>query len=298
MLIEATLEDRKAKVLHDLEKTLSLLGKEPSTSVVPWPTQEVFGAPRNTGITIIESVGLPAAGKTSALNYLEQSFSSDLCCIRAVIQPEFNTQLDWKTIRDEPFADLQAKSYLYELAKMHNVQEGYKRVSELIQQDTIKQQQGDPILYFHERGYNDILATQKAMFHLFPDKPELPRDSSENYKFFGVQPDYSKYFYPDTNEVLDLLGKASVGAHIPDAVLLFGVTFESAVERRGVGRLNNETVRPGLDVGYSWWLEYMYPWLHDEFGTNLLVVNGEESVEGNNEKVVDFVAEILDKKKR
>lgn len=87
-----------------------------------------------------------------------------------------------------------------------------------------------------------------------------------------------------------------------EAVVLFGVSQEVAQERRKLegktspGWVTDSPFFKDLSAWYGYFIEYVWPKLHEYYGTGLLVLNGEAEKQTNVEILTNYVDEILKKK--
>ena len=85
-----------------------------------------------------------------------------------------------------------------------------------------------------------------------------------------------------------------------DAVILMGVDYQTAINRRKTARKaeNSKTVNPTcwplVNEGYSWWLSKLYPILRRTYGTGVLVLSSDEDFEINLAKTEAFVGQVMD----
>lgn len=84
-----------------------------------------------------------------------------------------------------------------------------------------------------------------------------------------------------------------------DAVILGGISYETAVERRkAAGKLENSYVVnpqkwPISNEGYSWWLKRAYPIMKEAYGTGLLVLNAEDKFDTNVARSLIFLGQVM-----
>jgi len=82
-----------------------------------------------------------------------------------------------------------------------------------------------------------------------------------------------------------------------DSIVITGVSQETAQERRRIAgkRYNSWITDSPIYKDYlawlGYWIENVYPILHFQKGTGLLVVDGEDSLEANTQKLIDYVVE-------
>lgn len=287
--------------LTDAYKKFFQLFEKPVTISFPWDEVEIMPTGKRPN-QVIEIMGLTRAGKSSFLNKFEESVGSPYPSHLISISPEFgNHREQYQALRDRNSfkGDYQAQGFNWDLLKLISYHESLLGHLDNQKKD-IKAGIYRPSILLTERGPNDIIAHEQFYFMQASDKVPLP--DFYNYlddwdDFF--EPDWTRYIYPKIDKIAELLNSSFVSAVSVDAVILYGVSLETAQDRREAlgyersGYLANDTTWSAYSYGHNWWLEHVYPFMKEHFGTGLLVVNGEKSLEENNEIVAQFVKNIM-----
>ncbi len=140
-----------------------------------------------------------------------------------------------------------------------------------------------PIHILGYRGPNDGLSMERYMIGL---------DDSHHYPGLVKE---------SREASLKMLLTAMYLTTVPSVIILHGISFKTAVQRRVAqgkkpyGRIVNPKIWPLISRGYAWWYSYVWPFLRTNFGTGLLVVNGEKSVGHNYWRIYDYLTKVVDR---
>lgn len=228
------------------------------------------------GLTI-EIFGLSRAGKTTIKNLLIVKFPQ----INFVEELQLRGRAVLKDFgQDFPFAQ---RNFIAQIVKQSAWLELFRKAIE--GEVALAESKGKKPLPEHTviyRGANDVLCMDRFLFAL------------EGGHFLGSRE-------RTLQGMLSGLLSSAYMAQQADAVVLFGVSFETAVKRRvnaglpAHGKIVNPNVWPYVATGYTWWENNFWPFLRREFGTGLLVVDGEQSIQHNFERVQSYLEKCLNR---
>jgi len=242
----------------------------------PWPPRSILPERRKPkGFICVEIMGLPESGKTSGYQHLLERLPESFSEIVGV--PEFGGDEERvnaiKSLQDE----LARNALLDELKLASLFQKGLTRITDLLLEDVSQQRQPGSKILVCERSPNDVVALFNWICTYLEAREELPELRKDILRSF-----------------LEGLAHAEM---LVDAVVLYGVSLETAKQRRrerGLppeGKVTNELVWPKVESSYSWWLGSIYPLLRERSGIGLLVIDGEGNKEENNLTLLDYVKE-------
>lgn len=243
----------------------------------PWPPRVILPIRRaKTSSELIEIIGLPGAGKSAAVSRLKEYLSQQNIETKIFPELQYTDRLSGEThsVIDIPKT---IPHRVYELVKLIGAIESFGASLQVHLEEARNRKPGNPILLINERGANDALVSliRSGMMKLgnMSDN-EFKKRSTEVYYW------------------------SLAHAEWVDAVILFGVSFQTAVRRReemgkqSRGDWVNETSWPHLEKVYSWWLASIYPLLRRRHGTGLLVVDGEKPQDENLESIASYCQQI------
>lgn len=282
-----------------LEWANSNLNKVESCPLTP---REIL--PEREGLRVsatVEVSGLSDSGKSTGMKFLVR----ELRGIRSVFLPELELQdPSGRTITREEVRILRDLGLEFEnnvLARMKlaSFVQGSSASLRLLMEDAKRERPGDPILILSERGPNDVLIFSDFMGRRAFFKKELSGGLfTGGVDLGGV--DWNRYLYPGYGkDFLEIFLHGLGLAETVDAMILFGVSRETALKRReGSGLL---TEAPMLEprnwslweMGCGWWLGSIYPLLRERFGTGLLVIDGEGGLEENNRILLEYCQKVV-----
>lgn len=257
-----------------MSEVQSLLSKNPESVSYPWPpTRFLPDTRRLKRSTVHEIAGLAQAGKSTIVTFLQSQFVNNPPERIVNIMPEWGSFYKGYLDSRELSITFPDYCFLLQFIKMGAIQytENYANWWT---------EYNKRALIILERGANDSLAFDKAACIYTAEHPELHTNT-------------------DPQDILSLRKFEISESKLPDTVILFGISLESALARpesRGTDWADVKSVKkdtwPVIAKGYCWWLEHVYPLLKQRYGTGLLIVNGEDDKETNAQKVLDYINEV------
>lgn len=269
----------------------------------PWKPRLVLPDRRRKRFTnIIEFIGLPESGKSEILSHIE---NNPLSNIRQLIYPELllpHSSVDVKA--DLPTASVlgfEYANFIAELSKLVIFDQIIRDHWTLLRHDLETKSIGLPILALMERGPFDALAYNHMAASVMHTKQELPKHYSDLIIEDGFALDPQKEIFPGMGyEHAKLFFEALVRAEMVDAVILFGNSYLAATDRRKIkgkpseSLVVNPTNWPLLERGYGWVIGSIMPLLRKRCGTGLLILDGEQNLQSNIEKTINFCRQVVD----
>ncbi|HET7099210.1 MAG TPA: hypothetical protein VFI61_03195 [Patescibacteria group bacterium] len=243
----------------------------------PWKPVEILPQKDPEQMSrVIEIIGPSGAGKTEAVNFLGHKFSQNLNIIIApelvVYDGEGNVE-DWG--KDHKLKGLM----LGEFGIKHQmlIWDNIKLLSHMYHvAELIKNRMQKRLII--ERGANDAISTQ-------------PFTQPEHYSI-RYDPIYERDFLTHTFQSIAL-------AEDVDAVILFGTNWKTTRKRRvdsgekPEGNLINRKNWPEIMSGYEWWLGSFYPIFRKRNGMGLLIVDGRDDLNANNQKILEYCQKVF-----
>ena len=267
----------------------------------PWKEREEMPVGRS-GVKIIEIIGLPEAGKTTGFRFLQDHFDTSL---RSVFIPELQPRSSLSGQRYPKGALRVADRYGLEhenvvslTAKLISTAEAARVAMEFGLSDAREGMIGKNGAVIIERGVMDTFPFHYWSMGSLRGKDTLPY-SFEDVVGGQIKFDSERYSLPETaNKTVENFAYALGMAQLVDAVVLYGTPQDISSQRRvdqGLepeGRLNNSRNWPMLERGCAWWLGSIYPYYRQNFGTGLLVLDGTNDLEENNQKLLNFCEKV------
>jgi hypothetical protein len=313
-------KDLRERYRHTVEKILPIYGwpKWPPTEIpqpknLEWWRQEIEVFPtvpfaKNPNASILQTAGLPQTGKTSVRHWLQDE-------IERPTNQDFRRLTD--KVRLEVFPD-----------GIYSSEQGYFIFYPLLPSPvfpsgeytepltfTISRKEGW-LSHFSLQDFKLIWWTSLIAHFSFEDVPRKPKSlvigpsgpldvmiftftqaAHQEDPEFAVAGEFSQKYYQD--EFFAIRDLATANAYLPrtDAVILFGISQKKAQERRKkAGKkyrgLSDSPFFRDLSAWYGYWIENIFPNLHQYKGTGLLVLNGEASLEENAERITNYLVEL------
>jgi hypothetical protein len=240
-------------------------------------------------VKVIEVAGFPEAGKSSMLNQLSSAVKEISPGVRVVVCPEFSTQ---ECVYREAICLGQEvpemEGTLLDLAKL----ELFCKKITLLKRGARQEGSSSPALLIVERGPNDALFWQISRRIRGQEKENLIASVRDDLGWGVSVADWDKYWFSsELDRTRDLAWSLGLSLFV-DALIFYHVSYETALERRGrEGHVVNSEVWPTLEQSS----QQLLPWFRYCYGGRFLLVDGGQDLIENNNRVLHFILDQLEK---